>query len=119
EGQENPIVIEVEVKGHLIHRMYVDGGSASKLLYEHCFNRLRPEVKSRMIPATTLLLGFSGGISWPLGQISQVVSLWDEEHSTIAMMDFMIVRSVSANITVFNLHILICFDNDKIITFNT
>ncbi|GKC63452.1 hypothetical protein Tco_1096050 [Tanacetum coccineum] len=34
-GQENPIVIEAEVEGHLIHRMYVDGGSASKVLYEH------------------------------------------------------------------------------------
>nr|GEW73098.1 reverse transcriptase domain-containing protein [Tanacetum cinerariifolium] len=29
-GQETPIVIEAEVKGHLIHRMYVDGGSASE-----------------------------------------------------------------------------------------
>ncbi|GKF95962.1 hypothetical protein Tco_0288697, partial [Tanacetum coccineum] len=29
-GQENLIVIEAEVEGHLIHRMYVDGGSASE-----------------------------------------------------------------------------------------
>ncbi|GJW93253.1 hypothetical protein Tco_0172925 [Tanacetum coccineum] len=79
-GQESPMVIEAEVEGHLIHRMYVDGGSASEVLYEHFFNRLRPEVKRRMIPATTLLLGFSGEISWPLRQISLMVSLGDEEH---------------------------------------
>ncbi|GJT77637.1 reverse transcriptase domain-containing protein [Tanacetum coccineum] len=30
-GQETPIVIETEVEGHLIHRMYVDGGSASEV----------------------------------------------------------------------------------------
>ncbi|GJR19663.1 hypothetical protein Tco_0968190 [Tanacetum coccineum] len=35
-GQENPIVIEAEGEGHLIHCMYVDGGSGSvsEVLYE-------------------------------------------------------------------------------------
>ncbi|GKF00071.1 hypothetical protein Tco_0023421 [Tanacetum coccineum] len=75
--------------------MYVDGGSVSEVLYEHCFNRLYSEVKSRMIPATTLLLGFSGEISWPLGQISLMVSLGEEYHSTSALMNFMVVRSPS------------------------
>ncbi|GJZ91539.1 reverse transcriptase domain-containing protein [Tanacetum coccineum] len=92
-GQETPIMIEAKVEGHLIHRMYVDGGSASKVLYEHCFNRLHPKIKNQMIPATTPLLGFSGEISWPLGQISLMVTLGDEEHSTSALMNFMVVRS--------------------------
>ncbi|GKD74035.1 hypothetical protein Tco_1332317 [Tanacetum coccineum] len=30
--QETPIVIEAEVEGYLIHRMYMDGGSASEVL---------------------------------------------------------------------------------------
>ncbi|GKD84420.1 hypothetical protein Tco_1355574 [Tanacetum coccineum] len=64
DGQENPIVIEAEVEGNLIHRMYMDGG-------------------------------FSGEISWPLGQISLMVSLGDGEHSTKALMNFMVVRSLS------------------------
>ncbi|GKF86448.1 hypothetical protein Tco_0254275, partial [Tanacetum coccineum] len=46
------MVIQEEIGGHLIHLMYVDGGSASEFLYEHCFNQLHPEVKSRMIPTT-------------------------------------------------------------------
>ncbi|GJX65133.1 reverse transcriptase domain-containing protein [Tanacetum coccineum] len=95
DKRENPIVIEAEVEGHSIHRMYVDGGSASEILYEHCFNRLRPEIKSRMTPATTPLLGFSGEISWPLGQISLAVSMGDGEHSISATMNFMVVRSPS------------------------
>nr|GEZ57563.1 reverse transcriptase domain-containing protein [Tanacetum cinerariifolium] len=57
-GQENPMVIEAEVKGHLIDR-------------------------------------FSGEISWPLGQISLMVSLGDGEYSTNASMNFMVVRSPS------------------------
>nr|GEU86880.1 reverse transcriptase domain-containing protein [Tanacetum cinerariifolium] len=48
-----------------------------------------------MTPATTLLLGFRGEISWLFGQILLMVSLGDEEHSTSAMMNFMIVRSPS------------------------
>ncbi|GKF18173.1 hypothetical protein Tco_0063091 [Tanacetum coccineum] len=53
EGTEGIMIIEVEVGGHFIHRMYVDGGSASEILYEHCFNRLRSEIKNQMVPATT------------------------------------------------------------------
>ncbi|GJZ40640.1 hypothetical protein Tco_0587526 [Tanacetum coccineum] len=54
-GQETPIVIEAEVEGHFIHRMYVDGGSASEVLYEHCFNLLHPKIKSQMVPSTNIL----------------------------------------------------------------
>ncbi|GJW97107.1 reverse transcriptase domain-containing protein [Tanacetum coccineum] len=55
ESVEGPMIIEAEVGGHFIHRMYVDGGPASEILYEHCFNKLLPEVKSKMVPATAPL----------------------------------------------------------------
>ncbi|GJW85908.1 reverse transcriptase domain-containing protein [Tanacetum coccineum] len=69
KGTEGPLVIEAEIGGHAVHRMYVDGGSSMEVLYEHCFNRLRPEIKSQMVPATTSLTGFSGETIWPLGQL--------------------------------------------------
>ncbi|GKC71375.1 reverse transcriptase domain-containing protein [Tanacetum coccineum] len=75
--------------------MYVDRGSSSEILYEHCFNRFRPEVRNLMVPATTPLVGFSGEIIWPLGQISLLVKIGDNEHSTSARMNFMVVRSPS------------------------
>ncbi|GJT49198.1 reverse transcriptase domain-containing protein [Tanacetum coccineum] len=95
DGTEGPMIIEAEMGGHCVHRMYVDGGSSSEILYEHCFNRFRPEVKNQMIPAATPLVGFSGEIIWPLGQISLLVKIGDEEHSTSAWMNFMVVRSPS------------------------
>nr|GFB23371.1 reverse transcriptase domain-containing protein [Tanacetum cinerariifolium] len=58
-GTEGPLVIEAEMGGHVIHRMYIDDGSSMKILYEHCFNRLWPEIKGQMVPATTSLTGFS------------------------------------------------------------
>ncbi|GJV87635.1 reverse transcriptase domain-containing protein [Tanacetum coccineum] len=95
DGTEGPMIIEAEMGGHFVHRMYVDGGSSSEVLYEHCFKRFHPEVRSQMVPATTPLVRFSGEIIWLLGQISLFVKKGDEEHSTSAWMNFMVVRSPS------------------------
>ncbi|GJS62400.1 hypothetical protein Tco_0657184 [Tanacetum coccineum] len=65
-GVKGPLVIEAEIGGHMIHRMYVDAGSSTEVLYEHCFNQ-----------------------RWLL------VTIGDAEHSTKAWMNFMIVRSLS------------------------
>ncbi|GKA23676.1 reverse transcriptase domain-containing protein [Tanacetum coccineum] len=75
--------------------MYVDGGASSEILYEHCFNLLQLEIKKQMVPATIYLVGFSGEIIWPLGQVSMLVKIGNEEHSTSAWMNFMVVRSHS------------------------
>ncbi|GKE59279.1 reverse transcriptase domain-containing protein [Tanacetum coccineum] len=75
--------------------MYVDGESASEILYEHCFNQLRLEIKNQLAPATTLLIGFSGEIIWPIGQIQLLVRIGEEEHSASAWMNFVVVRSPS------------------------
>ncbi|GJX37203.1 hypothetical protein Tco_0250506 [Tanacetum coccineum] len=96
EGTEGPMIIEAEIRGHFIHRIYVDGRLASEILYERYFNKLRPEIKNQMVPATAPLIGFSGKIIWPLGQISLLVKIGDEEHSTSAWMNFVIVRSSSS-----------------------
>nr|GEX31259.1 hypothetical protein [Tanacetum cinerariifolium] len=96
DGTEGPMIIEAEMGGHCVHRMYVDGGSSSEILYEHCFNRFRLEVKNQMAPVTKPLVGFSGEIIWPLGQISLLVKIGDEKHSTSAWMNFMVVRSHSS-----------------------
>ncbi|GJV67269.1 reverse transcriptase domain-containing protein [Tanacetum coccineum] len=82
EGTEGPLIIEAEIGGHQVHRICIDGGSSFEILYEHCFNRLRPEIKNQMVPATTSLIGFSGEIKWPLGQITLLVKIGDDEHST-------------------------------------
>nr|GEW62745.1 reverse transcriptase domain-containing protein [Tanacetum cinerariifolium]GEW62750.1 reverse transcriptase domain-containing protein [Tanacetum cinerariifolium] len=93
DGTESPVIIEVEIRGHFFHRMCVNEGSSSEIQYEDCFNRFRPKVRSQMVRAATPLVGFSGDIIWPLGQISLIVKIGDEEHSTSTWMNFMVVRS--------------------------
>ncbi|GJU49422.1 reverse transcriptase domain-containing protein [Tanacetum coccineum] len=95
KGAEGPLIIEVEIRGHQVHRMCIDRGSSFEILYEHCFNRLRPEIRNQMVTAATSLVGFNGEIKWPLGQITLLVKVRDDEHSTSAWMDFMVVRSTS------------------------
>nr|GEW08838.1 reverse transcriptase domain-containing protein [Tanacetum cinerariifolium] len=94
-GTEGPLVIEAEMGGYMIYRMYIDGGSLMEILYEHCFNWLRPEIKSQMVPSTTSLTGFSGETIWPLGQLRLLLIIGDATHSTKALMNFMILKSLS------------------------
>ncbi|GJR73045.1 reverse transcriptase domain-containing protein [Tanacetum coccineum] len=94
-GTEGLLIIEAEVGRHMIHRMYVDRGSSMEVLYEHCFNQLRPEIKNQMVPTTTSLTGFSGETIWSMGQLKLLVTIRDADHSTRAWMNFMIVRSLS------------------------
>nr|GEY05888.1 reverse transcriptase domain-containing protein [Tanacetum cinerariifolium] len=95
DGTEGPMISEAEIGGHCVHRIYVDGGSSLEILYEHCFSKFCPEIKNQLIPANTPLVRFSGEIIWPLGQISLLVKIDDEEHSTSTWMNFMVVRSPS------------------------
>nr|GEX74261.1 reverse transcriptase domain-containing protein [Tanacetum cinerariifolium] len=66
EGTKGPMIIEAEIGGRCVHRMYVDDRSASEIMYEHCFSRLRPKIK-----------------------------IGDEEHYALAWMNVMVVRSQS------------------------
>nr|GEV40962.1 reverse transcriptase domain-containing protein [Tanacetum cinerariifolium] len=91
-GTEGSLVIEAKIGGHIIHRMYVDGGSSTEVLYEYCFNWLQPKVKNQMVPTTTSLTGFSGETIWLLGQLRLLVKLGEADHSTRAWMNFMIMN---------------------------
>ncbi|GJU09753.1 hypothetical protein Tco_1132149 [Tanacetum coccineum] len=95
DGAKGLMIIEVKIGGHFIHRIYVEGGSASEILYEHSFNRLHPEVKNQMVPATAPLIGFSGEIIWPIGQILLPVKIGDAKNFTSTWMNFVVVRSPS------------------------
>ncbi|GJW90003.1 reverse transcriptase domain-containing protein [Tanacetum coccineum] len=68
EGTEGPMIIEVEIGGHYVHRIYVDGGLALEIL---------------------------GEIIWPIGQIQLLVTIGDEEQIALALMNFVVVRSPS------------------------
>ncbi|GJW81223.1 reverse transcriptase domain-containing protein [Tanacetum coccineum] len=74
--------------------MYIDGGSSTEILYEHCFKQTTPpEIKSRCPPRSryTVLVEKLYGP----GTIRLLVTIGDADHCTKVWMDFMIVRSIS------------------------
>nr|GEX31591.1 reverse transcriptase domain-containing protein [Tanacetum cinerariifolium] len=59
DRMEGLMIIEAEMGGHCVHRIYVDEGSSSEILYEHCFSKFRPKIKNQLIPANTPLITLS------------------------------------------------------------
>ncbi|GKB85274.1 hypothetical protein Tco_0957546 [Tanacetum coccineum] len=45
---DSPIILEALIEGFLVRRIYVDGGSSSEVMYEHCFRNLRVETRAKL-----------------------------------------------------------------------
>ncbi|GJX76063.1 hypothetical protein Tco_0322874 [Tanacetum coccineum] len=45
---DSPIILEALIKGFQICKIYVDGGSSSEVMYEHCFQSLKAETKAKL-----------------------------------------------------------------------
>ncbi|GKA50037.1 hypothetical protein Tco_0743110 [Tanacetum coccineum] len=57
---DSPIILEALIEGFLVRIIYVDGGSSSEVMYEHCFRNLGAETRAKLKESKTLLVGFSG-----------------------------------------------------------
>nr|GEX55131.1 reverse transcriptase domain-containing protein [Tanacetum cinerariifolium] len=66
---EEPLIVEAEVEGYLVMRVYVDEGSSVKVMFEHCFEKLNPKIKAGLRDTQTDLVGFAREVSNPLGKI--------------------------------------------------
>ncbi|GKE24969.1 hypothetical protein Tco_1436481 [Tanacetum coccineum] len=72
---ENPLIIKANIGGCMIHRIYVDGGSSTEIMYEHCFQQLSNEARASIRAPTSPLVGFVGQVLWPLGIITAPLTL--------------------------------------------
>ncbi|GJS89984.1 hypothetical protein Tco_0772620 [Tanacetum coccineum] len=68
---EEPLIVEAEVEGYLVRRVYVDEGSSVEVMFEHCFENLNPKIKAGLRETQTDLVGFAGEISKPLGRLGK------------------------------------------------
>ncbi|GJU89776.1 hypothetical protein Tco_1302199 [Tanacetum coccineum] len=64
---DRPIILEGMIEGHHVQRIYVDGGSSSEIMYEHCFRNFNTGIRSRLRKCKAPLVGFSGKTYHPLG----------------------------------------------------
>ncbi|GJT56654.1 hypothetical protein Tco_0991708 [Tanacetum coccineum] len=92
---DSPIILEALIEGFLVRRIYVDGGSSSEVMYEHCFRNLGAETKAKLKESRTSLVGFSGEVSYPIGTINLNVAMGEPEGLQTVSMEFAVVKSHS------------------------
>ncbi|GKA82942.1 hypothetical protein Tco_0789690, partial [Tanacetum coccineum] len=55
DASDEPLIIEAEVEGYLVRRVYVDEGSSVEVMFEHCFENLPEKVKAGLRETRTIL----------------------------------------------------------------
>ncbi|GKB99975.1 hypothetical protein Tco_0986112 [Tanacetum coccineum] len=89
---DEPIILEGMIKGHQVRRILVDGGSLSKINYEHCFKSLIINIRSRLRRCRTPLVGLSGETYHPLGVIDLRVTMGKARRNKTVLMEFAIIK---------------------------
>ncbi|GJX87235.1 hypothetical protein Tco_0339249 [Tanacetum coccineum] len=92
---EEPLIVEAEVEGYLVRRVYMDEGSLVEVMFEHCFQNLSPKIKARLRETHTDLVGFAGEVSKPLGKIELEVCFGNGGLCRKTSMKFIVVRDPS------------------------
>ncbi|GJU48228.1 reverse transcriptase domain-containing protein [Tanacetum coccineum] len=92
---EEPLIIEAEVEGYLVRRVYVDEGSSVEVMFEHYFKNLNPKIKAGLRETQTDLVGFAREVSKPLGKIELEVCFGSRGLCRRTSMKFIVVRAPS------------------------
>ncbi|GJZ92518.1 hypothetical protein Tco_0664583 [Tanacetum coccineum] len=87
-----PIILEVTIEGFRVRRIYMDGGSSSKIMYEHYFKSFDVGTKSKLRKSNAHLVGFSGEIYHPLGLIDLKVTMGEPGKNKTMLLEFAIVK---------------------------
>jgi hypothetical protein len=95
EVSDEPLIVEAEVEGYTVRRVYVDQGASVEVMYKHCFENLDSSVRSRLTKTNTPLVGFSVETIRPLGKIELKVCFGSEGLYRRTTMRFAVVRSPS------------------------
>ncbi|XP_071687446.1 uncharacterized protein [Rutidosis leptorrhynchoides] len=92
---DKPVTINGRIFEREVHRVYLDGGSACDIMYEHCFDQLSPSIKALLSPPRVPLIGFSGERCWPIGEVDLDFTIGEPPLSRTKTLDFVVVRSTS------------------------
>ncbi|GJS05035.1 hypothetical protein Tco_0321543 [Tanacetum coccineum] len=94
------VIVDDMIEGFIARRIYVDGGSSSKIIYEHYFRNLSYRMRSRLRESRIPLVGFSGKVSYPLRVIDLEVTIREYGRTKIMIMEFAVVKIPSPNNTI-------------------
>ncbi|GJW23187.1 reverse transcriptase domain-containing protein [Tanacetum coccineum] len=92
---DEPLIVEAEVEGYLVRRVYVDGGASMEVMFEHYLENLNPGIKARLKETQTDLVGFAGEATKPLGKIELEACFGSEGLCRRTNMKFTVIRAPS------------------------
>nr|GEW05371.1 reverse transcriptase domain-containing protein [Tanacetum cinerariifolium] len=92
---EEALVVEAKVEGYVVRRIHIDEGASVKIMFEHCFNKVHPLIRSRLFEMQTTIYGFSGAQVKPLGKIELDVCFMGSGLCRRAIMKFTIIPEPS------------------------
>ncbi|GKB62385.1 hypothetical protein Tco_0918571 [Tanacetum coccineum] len=70
-------------------------GSSCEVIYEYCFLKLKPSIRSLRVYSKVPLIGFLGKHSWPLDEVTLEITIGESPFVRTEVLNFVIVRSDS------------------------
>ena len=92
---DDPLVIRAVVANKTVHRVLVDNGSSTDIIFASAFDKMGIE-REKLELVSTHLHGFSGEKLLPLGSIQLVLTLGDPPCQATTTVKFLIVDAPSA-----------------------
>ncbi|GJW07625.1 reverse transcriptase domain-containing protein [Tanacetum coccineum] len=92
---DEPIILEGIIEGNRVRRILVDGGSSSKIMYNHYFRNLNVSIRSRLRRCKILMVGFSRETYHPLGIIDLRVTMGRARRNKMVLTEFAIIKCLS------------------------
>nr|XP_043615953.1 uncharacterized protein LOC122587854 [Erigeron canadensis] len=91
----DPVVIQARVANFEVRKVYLDNGSSSDIIYDHCFQKLPQRVRDLKRPSRTQLVSFMGESNRPVGEVLMEVMMGEYPFHRIELIEFMIIRAPS------------------------
>nr|GEX68439.1 hypothetical protein [Tanacetum cinerariifolium] len=92
---DEPLIIEAELEGYLVRRVFLDQGAAVQVMFEHCIDNLPSSVKARLTPTHKKLVGFSEYQLIPIGKIELEIIFGTEGLCQRTIMKFMMLQLIN------------------------
>ncbi|GKC92613.1 hypothetical protein Tco_1158055 [Tanacetum coccineum] len=93
----DPVIIKAKISGRQVNRVHMDIGSSCEVIYEHCFLKLKPSIKSLRVDSKVSLIGFSREHSSPIGEVPLEITKGDSPFSRTKTLNFVIIRPNSSH----------------------
>ena len=87
---DDVLVVSIQVGDYNMHRVLVDNGNSTDILYYPAFQQIRIN-RERLIPTNALLVGFGGTRVFPLGAVTLSVMVGDYPQQITKDVTFLVV----------------------------